>query len=146
MARFALDGPVLPLVEDTLKIAEIARSTAMGIYRRIEEQRLYHGPTPSGEPLPRSAVFSGKNDSGIPLEGHQHAFFIPTDEDRDGRIDHLTIIAEMGFGPREVKALNTLRRLKRESGDPLKSCLACFGHEEGYNRHDSLWAFKGLVL
>ena len=130
VARFALDSSVLPLVEDTLKVAESARRTVMGIYRHIEEQRLYHGPTPKGEPLPRSPVFSGKNDSGIPLEGHQHAFFIPTDEDRDGRIDHLTIIAEMGFGPKEVKALDNLRRLKRESGDPLNLVLLALGMKE----------------
>jgi putative addiction module component (TIGR02574 family) len=81
VARFVLDSPVLPLVEDTLKIAELARRSFMGKYRRIEEQRLYGGPTPEGVMLPRSEVFSGKDADGRYLQGHQHAFYLPTDED-----------------------------------------------------------------
>jgi len=128
VARFAVDGPVLPLVEDTLRIAEIARRTAMGIFRRIEEKRLYHGNVPKGAPLPRSEVFSGKDANGAPLEGHRHAYYIPTDEDGDGRIDHLTIVAAMGFGPAEVKALDHMNKLKREDGDPLNLLLLGLGH------------------
>ncbi len=127
MARYAIDGNVLPLVEDTLKIAELARRTLMGIFRRIEEKRLYQGNIPEGAPLPRSEVFSGKDEHGVPLEGHRHAYFLPTDEDGDGRIDHLTIIASMGFGPAEVKALDKLRMLKRDQGDPLNLLLLAIG-------------------
>jgi CRISPR-associated protein Csb2 len=130
VARFAFDSPVLPLVEDTIRIAELARRTCMGVYRRIEEQRLYDGPTPQSHPLPRSKAFSGKDDTGQPLEGHTHAFFIPTDEDSDGRIDHLTMVAEMGFGPQEVKALDRLRILKREGSDPLNLILLAVGMME----------------
>ncbi len=127
VARFAIDSTVLPLVEETIKVAEVARWTAMGIYRRIEEQRLYGVPTPNGQTLPRSEVFSGKDDGGRPLEGHKHAFFLPSDEDGDGRIDHLTIIAEMGFGPQEVKVLDRMRRLKRDVGEPLNLVLLAMG-------------------
>jgi CRISPR-associated protein Csb2 len=130
VARFAIDGTVLPLVEETLKIAELARRTTMGVYRRIEEQRLYGGSTPAGQSLPRSSVFSGKDQNGQPLDGHRHAFFIPTDEDGDGRIDHLTIMAEMGFDPQEVKALDKMRRLKRDDGEPMNLVLLAIGQKE----------------
>jgi len=130
MARFALDGAVLPLVEDTLRVAEMARIVAMGCFRRVEERRLYGGPAPEGSPLPRSQAFSGKNADGRPLEGHRHALYLPTDEDGDGRLDHLTIVAEMGFGPGEVKALDRMRQLKRDEGEPLNLVLLAIGQTE----------------
>ena len=127
MARFAVDGTVLPLVEDTLKIAESARRTAMGLFRRIEEKRLYQGNAPDDAPLPRSVVFSGKDEQSRPLAGHRHAFYLPTDEDDDGRIDHLTIVAAMGFGPAEVQVLDKMTLLKRDDGDPLNLMLIALG-------------------
>jgi CRISPR-associated protein Csb2 len=130
VARFVLDGAVLPLVEDSLRVAEAARRTTMGVFRRIEEHRLYGGPTPEGSPLPRSDVFSGKDADGIPLEGHRHAFYLPTDEDGDGRLDHLTIVAQKGFGPGEVKALDQIRQLKQDEGEPLNLVLLAIGQAE----------------
>jgi len=130
MARFAMEGNVLPLIEETLPIAESVRRTLMGIYRRIEEKRMYGGNRPEDAPLPRSDVFSGKDETGAPREGHRHAYFLPTDEDGDGRIDHLTIIAAMGFGPAEVKALDQMRRLKRDQGEPLNLLLVALGQAE----------------
>lgn len=130
VARFALDGPVLPLVEDTLKIAELARRTLMGIYRRLEEQRLYAGCAPDDAPLPKSEVFSGKDANGNHLEGHRHAYYLPSDEDGDGRLDHLTVVATMGFGDSEIKALDAIRRLKRDSGEPLNLLLLALGQTE----------------
>jgi len=102
----------------------------MGCFRRVEEHRLYGGPTPEGSPLPRSEVFSGKDADGKPLEGHRHAFYLPTDEDGDGRLDHLTIIAEMAFGPREVKALDRMQQLKWNEGEPLSLVLLAIGLAE----------------
>jgi len=136
MVRFALDGSVLPLVEETLRIAETARRTAMGVFRRIEERRIYHGDRPENEPQPRSEVFSGKDTESIPLEGHRHAYYIPTDEDGDGRIDHLTVVAAMGFGPAEVKALDAMRRLPRKNDEPLNLVLLALGlSQEIYAPH-----------
>jgi CRISPR-associated protein Csb2 len=127
MARYAVDGSVLPLVEDTLRVAESARRTAMGCFGRLGKKRLNNGNVPADAPLPRSEVFSGKDEQSTPLEGHRHAYFLPTDEDGDGRIDHLTIIAAMGFGPAEVKALDRMNLLKRDDGDPLNLMLIALG-------------------
>lgn len=130
MARFAIDGTVLPLVEDSLPIAEMARITAMGCFRRVEEGRQRRDGALGVSPLPRSEVFSGKDAEGKPLLVHEHAYYLPTDEDGDGRIDHLTIVAAMGFGPSEVKALDRMVKLKRDEGEPLNLVLIALGRAE----------------
>lgn len=116
MARFAFDSAVLPLVTDTLPVAESARRALMGIFGRLF-------PNEDGS-RGRTRVFSGKDELGQPRKGHSHSFYLPTDEDDDGRIDHLTIVAEEGFGAEELRALDKLRELKsrerEESGHPLR--------------------------
>jgi CRISPR-associated protein Csb2 len=116
VARFALDSAVLPLVTDTLPVAEAARRCLMGIFGRLFPE--------SDGSRGRSDVFSGKDDGGQPLTGHRHAYYLPADEDGDGRLDHLTIVAEGGLGPGELKALHHLDELKarkrKESRHPLR--------------------------
>jgi CRISPR-associated protein Csb2 len=123
IARFALDSTVLPLVTETLPIAEAARRNLMGVFGRLY--------TELDGSRGRSAVLAGKDADGQPLRGHRHAFYLPTDEDGDGRLDHLTIVAEEGFGPGEVRALHGLRRIRtaeREaSGSPLRVLLLGLG-------------------
>jgi CRISPR-associated protein Csb2 len=96
--RFALDGTPLPLVTETVYIGELARLSIMAQYGR-----LYNGNT--------SPVISGKDTEGRPLKGHQHAYYLPTDEDRDGRVDHLTLYSTSGFSSAEQKAISRLREL-----------------------------------
>lgn len=103
IARYALDSTVLPLLTETLPVAEAARRSLMGIYGRLTETNGQRG---------KSAVFSGRDQDGPRHTGHTHAFFLPTDEDSDGRLDHLTVIARDGFGCAELRALDLLRQLK----------------------------------
>lgn len=106
VARYALDSPVLPLVTDTLPIAEQARRNLMGMFGRLN-------PGDDGE-KGRSMTFSGKDENGMKRIGpHLHAFYLPTDEDGDGRLDHLTVYAEECFGTGEVKALDRFAGLSR---------------------------------
>ncbi len=127
IARYALDSTVLPLVTETLPVAEAARRALMGIYGRITEQNGVRG---------RSAILSGKNPDGVPLTGHRHAYYLPTDEDGDGRLDHLTVFARDGFGPDECRALDRLRQLKTgrpaEERHPLSLLLLGLGTREDY--------------
>ncbi|MCW5757134.1 MAG: type I-U CRISPR-associated protein Cas5/Cas6 [Phycisphaeraceae bacterium] len=104
--RFALDASVLPLVTETLPLAEAARRALMSLYGRQNERAGIRG---------RSATFSGKDANGTPLSGHRHAYFLPTDEDGDGRLDHLTIYAAGGFGAGEVRAMERLRKINHSS-------------------------------
>ncbi|CBE69809.1 MAG: type I-U CRISPR-associated protein Cas5/Cas6 [Candidatus Methylomirabilis oxygeniifera] len=129
VARFALDSTVLPLVTETLPVAESARRMLMGIYGR-------KFLTPDGC-RGLSAIFSGKAADAQPLQGHGHAYYLPTDEDDDdGRLDHLTIIATDGFGDRELKALDQLRELRsrerEQSGHPLRVLLLGLGRLDDY--------------
>ncbi|NWG12449.1 MAG: type I-U CRISPR-associated protein Cas5/Cas6 [Acidobacteria bacterium] len=129
-ARFILDATVLPPVEDTLRIAEVARITAMGCHRRVAERCLGDNAMPGIAFRPRSEVLSGKDAQGRPLRGHRHAHYLPADEDGDGRIDHLTIFAPMGFGKTEAAALDRMRLLKLDRGDPVRLLLLALGQRE----------------
>lgn len=135
VARYALDGTVLPLITETLPVAESARITLMGIFKRLKLDQYYGGraprPIPNDAPRFRSDVFSGKDADGRQLTNHRHAYYLPTDEDGDGRLDHLTIVAEMGFrsddeAP-EVQALDQFRRLNWGDGEPLNLLLVGLG-------------------
>ena len=92
-ARYSLDGPDLPLVQTTLPLAEAARRALMSQYRKLKEfERYGRTGSPNAERF-ASRMFSGKDGSGRPLrDDHQHAFYLPTDEDGDGRLDHLTFL------------------------------------------------------
>jgi len=103
MARFALDSAVLPSVLDTLPVAEGARRALMSIQGRLTETNGVRG---------RSSVMSGKNEQGDALKGHRHAYYLPTDEDGDGRLDHLTVYAERGFGPDERRAFDRISKIR----------------------------------
>jgi len=122
VARFALDSTVLPLLTDTLRIAEATRINLMGIHGRRTEKNGMRG---------KSRIFAGKEADGTPVKGHRHCYYLPTDENGDGRLDHLTLYAADGFGPGELRAIDSLRQIKirerEESGHPLGVVLLGIG-------------------
>ncbi len=122
VARFALDSTVLPLVTDTLPTAEAARFNLLGIHGRITETDGVRG---------KSRAFAGKDEQGNRLDGHGHSYFLPTDEDGDGRLDHLTLYAADGFTADELRAIDRIRQIKtrdrEESGIPLGLVLTGVG-------------------
>ena len=103
VARFALDANVLPLVQSALPFAERFRSELLA-------KRKWLGG--------HSEALTGKHKDLTPLKGHTHALFLPTDEDGDGRIDHLTVYAESGFEPDDLKALGTLAKVRQFDNRP----------------------------
>ncbi|MFH2098605.1 MAG: type I-U CRISPR-associated protein Csb2, partial [Pseudomonadota bacterium] len=111
-ARYAITPKVRPSVTDAVPLAERVRSYLMGIHKRIC----------GDDPTAVSPMFSGKERDGSPAAGHGHAFYIPLDEDRDGRIDHLEIWAGRPFEPNELLALDALHSVhhpKRPEGVDL---------------------------
>jgi len=138
VVRYVLDSTVLPLVAETLPVAEAARRALMGIYGRLVWRGTHRGEPYPQEPglRPKSEVFSGKDAVGNHLEGHIHAYYLPTDEDGDGRLDHLTIYTAGGFGPDERRALDQLHELKTgrkgEESHPLRLLLLGIGTSEEY--------------
>src|SRR5947209_8516035 len=91
VARFALSSAVLPLVTEALLVAEMARFALSSL--RVDGTY--------------SLALAGKTEGeGVPLrEDHAHAHFWATDEDADGRLDHLTVYAPRGFDADDVDAL-----------------------------------------
>ena len=81
---------------------------------------------------PRSPALWGKEADGRPRIGHRHAFFLPTDEDGDGRLDHLAVVATMGFNALECQALDQMRRLPLGEGDPLPLLLVGLGRADDF--------------
>jgi CRISPR-associated protein Csb2 len=65
-----------------------------------------------------SEAITGKHKDGTPLDGHEHAHYFPTDEDNDGRIDHITIYAPRGFDEADLEALGSLRSIFRSGNRP----------------------------
>ncbi len=113
IARYALDGPVLPPVQATLSLAEAIRRALMSRYRKLKEIECYGQTDPPNAERFASRVFSGKDERGEPLhDDHDHAFYLATDEDNDGRLDHLTVHAPGGFPRDEVRAIDALRWLR----------------------------------
>ena len=78
--RFRLAGDLLPPVHVAHQVAERARRATLGC------ARILYGA--EGVPL----VLSG-HDTRVVAKGHRHAFWLPEDADRDGRVDHLTVHA-----------------------------------------------------
>lgn len=101
-ARFSLDSIALPLVSDGLPFAEQVRRAL--IRNRVDTSH--------------SEAITGKHDDGTPLDGHEHAHYFPTDEDHDGRIDHITIYAPRGFDDADLEALGSLRTIFRSGNRP----------------------------
>jgi CRISPR-associated protein Csb2 len=129
VARFTLDSAVLPLITETLPTAELARRALMCIYGN--RNKLADGVTKG-----KTETFSGKNAESEPLSGHGHAYFLPTDEDGDGRLDHLTVVSSNGFNEGEQRALEKLSELKSEerdeSGHKLRLLLMGLGRLGDY--------------
>jgi CRISPR-associated protein Csb2 len=98
-AKYLIDSPVLPSKKETVDIADKIRSSLMKIHQ-----------------VP-SKVFSGKDENGKPLEGNEHAFYLPYDEDGDGKLDRVIVYSSMGFDNLHQEALFKLRKLY---GYPLK--------------------------
>lgn len=127
VVRYALDSTVLPLVTETLPVAEAARRGLMSCHGRLTERNGIRG---------RSEILSGKDECGQRLAGHRHAYYLPTDEDDDDRLDHLTVYTAAGVGPDERRALDRLRVLRTgregEERHPLRLLLLGMGHGDEY--------------
>lgn len=132
IARFLLDGPVLPLVTDTIPVAEAVRRAVMSRFearcrKRPDQSTAYLRRLLNGRERYASSVLSGKDAAGRALLSHGHAHYLPTAEGEDRRrITHVTVFARDGFGPDEVAALAGLRVLRAHHLD-LRAQLVGLG-------------------
>jgi CRISPR-associated protein Csb2 len=131
VARFLLDGPVLPLITDTVRVAEAIRHMILCQYQRYH-QRKYGNAQRQDVDKFRSEVLSGKDGAGQYLPGHGHAYYLPTAEGDDClRITHVTVWARRGFDSGETAALTALRSFS-VSGLELRTQLVGLGRPEEF--------------
>lgn len=136
VARFLLDGPVLPLVGDTVRVAEAFRRAAMGRfgkwcrnhpsesveYRRSDKPDLYS-----------SRTLAGKELNGTMRTDHDHAFYLPTvNGDDPRRITHVTIYSREGFGRAEIAALTGLHSMKYGEVEAFRVQLVGLGTPDDF--------------
>lgn len=120
VVRFAMAGRPSPMVSETLRWGELARTCAMSRYGRRN----------SGA---GSSKLSGKSADGKPLQGHRHAFYVPTDEDSDGRLDHLTVWTPAGLDEEEFKALVSVDALNLGGQhEPVQLAYEAHGNREDF--------------
>lgn len=111
LVRLALHSP-RPLSQAlTVSVGETARRAVQGRYGQ-----LFDGAA--------SPLLSGKAADGSPLPGHRHTAYLPRDADADGLLDQLWLFAPGGFGPRELRALETLEAMPGLlTGGPIRLAL-----------------------
>jgi len=134
VARFTIDANCgrqpLPLITHTLPLAESIRFALMGHYQRLMHKDKYGAAHKPYQERFYSPTFAGKDAETQPLRGHRHAFYLPADEDDDGRLDHITVVAEQGFTAEEVRALDRLRDVRLGEGEPLRLLLVGLGRAD----------------
>jgi CRISPR-associated protein Csb2 len=132
VARFAIDSNLghrpLPAVGATLSFGESFRAALLGrCWSVLRRQQVEPTLADVAEHCP---AITGKTPDGLPLVGHRHAFYLPTDEDDDGHLDHITVLAEQGFTGEEVRALDRLHDMRLGEGEPLGLLLVGLGRAD----------------
>ncbi|HDO52417.1 MAG TPA: hypothetical protein ENH05_06735 [Rhizobiales bacterium] len=101
-ARFALVGPPLPPVEDTLCVGECLRPAVMSL---------------AGKALGNTRIPAVLSGHDLPAGNrHGHALYLAEDADGDGRIDHLTAYVPGGVDQECHRVLVRLTRLWTREG------------------------------
>ncbi len=119
VARYTLHAPLLPSIQDTLPFAEQVRRALIRTCMRTSH----------------SEAIIGKTVDGTPLAGHMHAHYLATDEDGDGRLDHVTIYTPCGFDPDDVSALGQFTRIFQSGNRPeVRVVLAGLGGREQFEQ------------
>lgn len=119
--RLALAARPLPLVTDTMRIADLMRRSAMSRFG-----------------TPPSPTLSGKEADGRLGQGHRHAFYLPTDEDDDGRLDHLTVWSPGGFTMKEVNAMASVDALNSGDGRAVELAFLGYGTLQDFRRAEGV--------
>lgn len=94
VAAYEIVEHVVP-TEKTIRLGSLTRTSIMSQYGRRNQ-----GDT--------TMAFAGKDSSGVPLSGHSHSFYVPTDEDMDGMLDHVYVVRDSGFDARELAAIRAV--------------------------------------
>ncbi|MGD0954112.1 MAG: type I-U CRISPR-associated protein Csb2 [Methanotrichaceae archaeon] len=118
LARFAVASMDAPRLTETISLAEKVHSALVS--------------RSNGSP-----VFTGCDESGIPLKGHSHAYIfcesnVGLGRGERGEITHITVYASSGFGQKEKRAIEGLTRVWGHGLDDLQLVLLGVGQPEDF--------------
>lgn len=121
VARFAVAGAVRPLLTEAILIGDRVRKSLLKI-------------------SDAAPVFLGKDvDSNAitPSQGHQHAHYLcESNNDRQGRITHVTVYAPQGFDLLAEKWLNQFNKTWGNDGHDLQYVLLGIGQPQDFGGID----------
>lgn len=119
VARFAVCGPVRPLLTEAVFLGDRVRSELMRQSDRIRGNA--------------ASIFAGKHDDGELLnDRHIHAHFLAETPKSDGRITHVNVFALQEFSADEEQALRNFSILKDRDGYDLQFVLLGIGRPEDF--------------
>lgn len=115
VARFEISSAVMPRLTAALSVGD-----------RVRAALLHHS---DGHP-----IFVGRDADGQIARGHGHAWFLPSDDDGDGVLDHVVVFARGGFDRAALRAFDLLRRVWGHGGHDLELVLTGLGLPEELGR------------
>ena len=120
--RYRLSSAILPSHTEALAVGDCMRTALL----RLSDCH---------------AVFLGRDAAGQAARGncHDHAWFLPADDDDDGALDHVVVHARRGFDRAALSALEALRHVWGHGGSDLGLSITGVGTpgELGCTRRDS---------
>jgi CRISPR-associated protein Csb2 len=137
VARFLLDGPVLPLVENTVRVAEAFRRAVMSRFEMLcrQESALALKYRRADDPQRfASPCLSGKDAHGTRLVGRGHAHYSPIADPSDlNRLRFVTVFTPDGFADEDIRAMTALRELHGATVDELQVQLIGTGEVRDFD-------------
>ena len=136
-ARFALASNVLPSVKEAVSLGERFRQALMAWSRDSLDRPaiVFSGRKPLNDIQSKNDDIESKselNNSNNYLEGHQHAWYLPS-VNHQGKIDHVVVYAASGFDySQAVPALKNLSKIWGSEGFDIQTVLVNLGQVEDY--------------
>jgi CRISPR-associated protein Csb2 len=115
VARFAVVSKVPPAITQALSLAERFHQT---LCKFLDD----HGNSPA---------LTGVDDSGNPLTGNEHVYFLP-EADAHGYVTHMTLHAPLGFDDAACRVFGRLRKVWGSEGFDVNVILLATGQPEDF--------------
>lgn len=126
VARFAVVSKVPPSITQALSLSERFHQSLCKI---LESADSAHPDFPQDK-----EIITGKQyDTGAPMEGGQHVFFLP-ECDQHGYITHMTLYAPAGFGAVACRIFGKLRKVWGAEAFDVKIVLLATGDMDDFSK------------
>lgn len=118
LAVFRVRGSARPAITEAVAMGEALRAALQSLHGRRRDSK------------PTSPTFSGRRGDEPRDDQHRHAHYLSLPDGEGRRVERLVVWAPEGFGPAELEALATLKRLSvHQLQDALPVTLTALGGE-----------------